>query len=80
MTNSNTLYKLFVNLFFKGEIKVSTEMQRDRRHPLRDNAYLLHFRTGLGYGSISFPIKPCLYISRFFLSCKKRAKEMADFD
>jgi len=31
-----------------------------RRHPLRDNASLLLFRIGSGYGSASFPIEPCL--------------------
>jgi len=32
-----------------------TIFTRDRCHPLRDNAYLLHFRIGLGYGFNKFP-------------------------
>jgi len=31
----------------------------ERHYPLRDNASLLLFRSGLGYGSTSSPIKPC---------------------
>ena len=33
----------------------------------RDNAYLLHFRTGLRYGSIFYPIEPCLICRPFFI-------------
>jgi hypothetical protein len=36
--------------------------RKERRHPLRDNAFLL-FRIGLGYGSISFP-KAIHYINQ----------------
>jgi len=35
---------------------------------LRDNASLLLFRIGLGYGSVSFPIEPCLFLMFFLLS------------
>jgi hypothetical protein len=39
-----------------------TITRKERRYTLLDNASLTYFRIGLGYGSISFPIKPCLFM------------------
>ena len=44
---------------FEIDYDINT-MYRERCYPLQDKASLLHFRAGLGYGSISFPIKPHL--------------------
>jgi signal transduction histidine kinase len=57
---------------FAGEYSQSFSSIQERRYPLLDNASLLLFRTGLGYGSTSFPIEPRL--SATLLVCADRMK------